>query len=191
MFAKSREKAARLEQTRLEEGSGNMESPIETEITPISSACPPPLTFQEQQREMRATGLGNLEKPLSLVTEQDKKYGYRLSPRSNFFQRHVMVKHFLSIQTRKIPGQNCRQLARSVAASFNRGHTTARNIVRWEKSWVTIGEIPMRKEAEMYASWLTDEDVVMDIRKFARNQGDSKKIINLLYLVIKLINKYN
>lgn len=48
MFAKSREKAAKLEQARLEEGSGNMESPKETEVIPISSACPPPLTFQEQ-----------------------------------------------------------------------------------------------------------------------------------------------
>lgn len=189
MFAKSREKAARLEQTRLKEGSGNMESPIETEVIPISSACPPPLTFQEQQREMRATGLVNLEKLLSLVTEQDKKYGYRISPRSNFFQRHVMVQQFLSIQTRKIPGQTRRQLARSVAASFNQGHTTARNIVRWEKSWVTTGEISMQKEAEMYASWLTDEDVMMDIREFARNRGDSKKIISLSYLIIKLINK--
>lgn len=41
----------------------------------------------------------------------------------------------------------------------------------------------------MYASWLTDEDMVMDIREFARKQGDSKKIISLLYMVIKLINK--
>lgn len=117
---------------------------------------------------MRAKGLVNLKKLLSLVTEQDKKYGYRLSPRTNFFQRHVMVRQFLSMQTRKISGQTRRQLARSVAASFNRRHTTARNIVRWEKSWITIGEIPTRKKAEMYASWLIDEDVMMNIREFSR-----------------------
>lgn len=62
MFAKSREKVARLEQTRLEEGSGNMESPIEAEVIPISSACPLSLTFQEQQRQIRATSLVSLDK---------------------------------------------------------------------------------------------------------------------------------
>ena len=169
MFAKSREKAARLEQTRLEEGPENMELLIEAKVIPISSACLLPLIFQEQQRELHASSLVSLNKLLSLVTEQDKKYGYRLSPRSNFFQRHVMVKQFLSIQTRKIPGQTCQELARSITASLNRGYTTTRNIVRWEKSWVTTGKILMRKEAEMYTSWLIDENyVVMEIREFAR-----------------------
>ena len=129
MFAKSREKIARLEQTRLEEGPGNIKSPIETEVIPISSACPLLLIFQKEQKEIRATGLVSLERLLSLVTEQDKKYGYKLSPQSNFFQRHIMVKQFLSIQTRKIPGQTRQQLAGSVVASFNQGHTTAQNIV--------------------------------------------------------------
>ena len=41
----------------------------------------------------------------------------------------------------------------------------------------------------MYASWLTDKDVVMDIQGFAQKQGDSKKIISLLYMVMKLIDK--
>ena len=100
-----------------------------------------------------------------------------------------MVKQFLSIQTGKLPSQTRRQLATSVVASFSWGQTTARNIVRWERLWVTLGEIPARKEAGMYASWLTDEDVVMDIREFAQKQGDSKKIMSLLYMVIKLINK--
>ena len=180
MFAKLREKAARLEQTRLEKRPGDMEVSKETEDIPIPPACSPPLTSQEQRKEIRAKSLVSLEKLLSLVIEQDKKYGYRLSPRSNFFQRHLMVKQFLSIQTRKLLGQTRRQLATSVAASFSRGQTTARNIVRWERSWVTLGEIPAQKEAEMYASWLTDEDVVMDIREFARKQGGSKKIMSLL-----------
>lgn len=41
----------------------------------------------------------------------------------------------------------------------------------------------------MDASWLIDEDVVMDIREFARKQGYSEKIMSLLYIVIKLIDK--
>ena len=163
MFAKSREKAARLEQTRLEEGPENMELLIEAKVIPISSACLLPLIFQEQQRELHASSLVSLNKLLSLVTEQDKKYSYRLLPQLNFFQRHVMVKQFLSIQTRKIPGQTRQELARSVAASFNQGYTIAQNIVRWEKSRVTTGEIPMQKKAEMYASWLNDENVVIEI----------------------------
>ena len=73
-----------------------------------------------------------------------------------------------SIQTKKLPSQIRRQLATSVAASFSRWQTTARNIVRWERSWIILDEIPAQKEAEMYASWLTDEDVVMDIQEFAR-----------------------
>ena len=47
----------------------------------------------------------------------------------------------------------------------------------------------MRKEAKMYASWLIDEDVVIEIQEFAQKQGDSKGTISLLYLFIKLINK--
>lgn len=34
---------------------------------------------------MRVKSLVSLEKHFSLVTEQDEKYGHRLSPRSNFF----------------------------------------------------------------------------------------------------------
>lgn len=69
MFAKSREKAARLEQTRVEERTGNMESPIEAEIIPITSACSPPFIFQVQQRELHASSLVSFNKLLILATE--------------------------------------------------------------------------------------------------------------------------
>ena len=129
MFAKSREKTARLKQIRLEERPGDIELPKKIEDIPIPPACPPHLTSQEQQKEMRAKGLVSLEKLLSLVTKQDKKYGYRLSPQSNFFQRHFMVKQFLSIQTRKLLSQTRRQLVIYVAASFSQGQTSAQNII--------------------------------------------------------------
>ena len=92
----------------------------------------------------------NLERLIDLVTEQEKKYGYRLSPQSNYYQRHLMVKHFLLSQQKKLPGQTRQDLALFVASTFNRGQTTARNIIRWEKSWVTDNEIPCRKEAKDY-----------------------------------------
>ena len=89
---------------------------------------------------------------MDLVTEQEKKYEYRLSPRSNYYQRHLIVKHFLSSQQKKLPGQTRRDLALFVAFIFNRGQTTARNIIREEKSWVTNNKIPCRKEAKDYES---------------------------------------
>lgn len=73
MFAKLQKKAARLEQTRLEGRPRGIELPKETEDISIPPACPPPLTSQEQQKELSAKGLLSLGKLLSLVTEQDKK----------------------------------------------------------------------------------------------------------------------
>lgn len=164
MFARIKRKAeqARTEDTRQAEEKG-----IIIEDTPLRPACSPPLTFREKQVEMRVHALASLEKLLELVTEQDKKYGYRLSSRTNFFKRHLMVKQFLAVQKKRLSGQTRRHLAISVAASFDRGHTTAHNIVQWENSWVITSEIPARKEVEMYASWLTDEDVIMAICEFA------------------------
>lgn len=176
LLARSQEKAARREQERLDNMSGDIELSREeernTQDIPIPAACGPPLTFKQQQIEKQVQALADLEKLLSSVTEQDRKYGCRFSPHTNFFQRHLMVKQFLNIQKRRLPGQTQRDLAISVAASFGRGHTTGRNIVRWEKAWVTTREIPARRGAEMYESWLTDENVVMAIREFAQKQGD-------------------
>lgn len=167
MFAKLNDRAANL-------GNRSKDSELTQEDTSLPRACLPPLTFQERQREIRVQALIDLERLLEHVTEQDKKYGYRLSPRTNFFQRHLMVKQFLSIQRRRLPGQTRRQLAISVAGGFGKSQTTGRNIVRWENSWVATRDIPVRGEPEIYASWLTDENVVMAIREFARKQGDSK-----------------
>lgn len=111
---------------------------------------------------------------MDLVTEQEKKYGHRLSTQSNFYQRHLIVKHFLSSQKKRLPGQTRRDLALLVASTFNKGQTTARNIVRWEKSWVNDNEIPRCKEAKNYESWMSNKDVKMVVQDFAKKQGDSK-----------------
>ena len=97
---------------------------------------------------------------------------------SNFYQRHLMVKHFLSSQKKNLPGQIRRDLALFVASTFNKGQTTTRNIVRWEKLLVTNNEIPCCKEAKDYDSWMNNEDVTMAVRDFARRQGDSKCLLS-------------
>lgn len=94
------------------------------------------MSQKEALRTLRMEELEILNRLLNFVTEQKKKYGCRLALQSNFYQRHLMVKHFLAIQKRRTLGQTCRHLALSVAATFNRGQTTARNIIRWERSWV-------------------------------------------------------
>ena len=48
-------------------------------------------TLESQQTE----ALKDLNKLLKLITKQDKKYGTRLSPHSNFYCRHIMVQQFL------------------------------------------------------------------------------------------------
>ena len=137
-------------------------------------ACSLPVSHKQELLELRMRALKNLERLLDLVTEQEKKYGHRLSPQSNFYQRHLMVKHFCQAKKKKLLGQTRRDLAILVASTFNKGQTTARNIVRWQKSWVDDNEIPRRKEAKNYDSWMSDEDVTMAVRDFARKQGDSK-----------------
>ena len=75
-----------------------------------------------------------------------------MAPQSNFYQRHLMEKHFLAIQKRRTLGQTRRYLALFVAATFNRGQTTMRNIIRWERSWVEKKEIP----ESLYSGWHTE-----------------------------------
>ncbi len=62
---------------------------------------------------------------MNFVTRQKKKYECRLAPQSNFYRRHLMVKHFLAIQKKKkTPGQIRGRFAFFVAVTFNRGQTT-------------------------------------------------------------------
>ena len=107
MFAKLVEKIVKLKQTSLKKGYRKIESPIKTKIVFILFVCCLLLIFQEYQKEICVINLVNLEKLLILITKQDKKYSYKLSSWSNFFQRDVMVKKFFLIQTRKIRSQTC------------------------------------------------------------------------------------
>lgn len=59
-----------------------------------------------------------------------------------------------------------------MAQSFGGRYNTARNIVQWVNSWVDEREIPIRKNREIYASWMDDKELKESIRDFARTQGD-------------------
>lgn len=97
-----------------------------------------------------------------------------MDPLSNFYNRHLMVQHFLASQNRKTPGQTRRQLAISVAANFDRGQTTRRNIVRWESSWVNDRKIPESAYGDWQAAWMDDEDLKMAVRHFSKKEGQRK-----------------
>ena len=67
---------------------------------PNSTVCPlsqiphgssVPLPKRQIYREKQIVALKELTRLMELVTEQEKKYRERLSPHSNFFQRHLMV----------------------------------------------------------------------------------------------------
>ncbi len=134
----------------------------------------PSLSKQEIHKQQQIEALEDLTRLLKLVTEQEKKYEDRLSPHSNFYRRHLMVQQFLQTQLKTQPSQRRRVLALNVARAFGRSNPTARNIVRWERSWLSIRKIPERKERDDGKSWMYDEEVNDAIRAFARTQGDSK-----------------
>ena len=122
MFKKAQEKADQRRETDVQVTDGQRNGQEKSDLNnPVQPACFLPVSQKQVLTELRIQALKNLERLMDLVTEQEKKYGYRLSPQSNFYQRHLMVKHFLSYQKRRLLGQTRRNFASSVAATFNRG----------------------------------------------------------------------
>lgn len=62
----------------------------------------------------------------------------------------------------------------TIAQSFGQRMFTARNIVRWEKSWVSKKEISEKKERDDGNLWIYNKDVNDAIKKFIRTQSDCK-----------------
>lgn len=73
--------------------------------------------------------LRDLTQLLNLVTEQEKKYKNKLSPHSNYYQRHVMIQQFFQTQLKTQPSRTKRDSLMTIAG-FKRGQTTMRNIVQ-------------------------------------------------------------
>lgn len=97
------------------------EPALESESPPDLSILPsfiPPQSLKEQQIE----ALKDLSRLIELVTEQKKKYRDRLSPNSNYYQRHVMVQQFLQTQIKSQSSQTRRGLSLSIARGFGRRH---------------------------------------------------------------------
>ena len=55
-------------------------------LSNISRGCSPPLSKQQIHKNQQVEALKDLTRLLKLVTEQEKKYGDRLSPNSNFYR---------------------------------------------------------------------------------------------------------
>ena len=72
-------------------------------------------------------------------------------------------------------GKLRRDLAITVAHSHNARGGTARQIVRWERSWVenrVIPETQAGKNKHTF-SWMEDEELITDVRTYIKAQGDS------------------
>ena len=121
----------------------------------------------------------DLEELLHLKTQQIDKYGYEMSPKSNYYRCHQMVRIFLWMQLNKEkdnPQLNRRKLARIVAQSFNKRRYTGRKIIQWERSWVKLRVIPDTKAGNRKRdlSWMEYEDLVLSIKEWAKKEGESK-----------------
>jgi len=140
----------------------------------VLRACSPPpnqykICNSEEARSARAAKLDRL---LQLPTEQKKKYGSAMDPRSSFYLRHRMVQSFLWLQLRRyqFPGKTQRELACMTAYSFNRGLHTGKMIVKWANSWVRDQKIPNTHAGrhKHHFTWMDDEDVMFAVRSFIR-----------------------
>ena len=81
-----------LEQPReLQPNDGTSSIPF---LSQIPRRCLPPLSKKQLCKNNRMEALKDLTRLLELVTEQENKYEGRLSPHSNFYQRHVIIQKF-------------------------------------------------------------------------------------------------
>ena len=107
-----------------------------------------------------------------------KRYGLVLSPKGDFYRRHLMVRGFFYLQQQKDTLQLSRRrdVAAVAAANFKRGKATGKKIVRWEIEWLKHRRIPESKSGKHSAgmSWLEDEGVLCAVREFAVSQGEGK-----------------
>ena len=129
--------------------------------------------------ELQKKALHDLEELLRLKRQQIDKYRYELSPQSNYYHCHQMIRSFLWMQLNKEKDNlhlTRRDLAQIVAQSFNKKRYTGKKIVQWERSWVKLRVIPDIKAGnrEGDLSWMEDEDLVFSIKKWAKKEGESK-----------------
>jgi len=145
----------------------------------VPRACSPPPAPNNisNTEEAQRTAVAKLDRLLLLPTEQQRKYGSVMNPRSSFYLRHRIVQSFLWLQLRRsqFPGKTQRELAYITAYSFKRGLHTGKMIVKWAKSWVGDQTIPNTHAGrhKHNFTWMDDEDVIFAVCGFIRQQGES------------------
>lgn len=88
------------------------------------------LSKKDIHKSQQSKALDDLNRLLKLVTEQEKKYGTRLSSHSNYYRRHVMVQQSLQSQLSSQPSSTRCSLSLNVARAFGRSSPTTRFIVQ-------------------------------------------------------------
>jgi hypothetical protein len=132
---------------------------------------------QQRTQERRRLTLEDMEKLLRCKTAQIKKYGHALFPESDFHRRHCMVRNFMYLQKyhENVPGKTRGELAKAVAASFDRRQHTTKKL-QWEKAWIDTRILPESKAGKHKArlSWLDDEGILCAIQNFVKSQGEGE-----------------
>jgi hypothetical protein len=143
----------------------------------VPRACSPP-PARNSLEEAQKTAAAELDRLLELPTEQKRKYGSVIDPRSSFYLRHRMVQSFLWLQLRRhqFLGKTQRELAYITAHSFKRGFHTGKMIISWAKSWIHERKIPNTNAGrnKHNFTWMDDEELVFAVRGFIRQQGESE-----------------
>ena len=87
--------------------------------------------FQQQMnRNLQVDRLKDLSRLLKLVTEQEKKYKYRLSLNSNFYYCHLIVQQFLHLQLNIYLSPTRFTCSIQATQAFSLRESIARSIVR-------------------------------------------------------------
>ena len=103
MFKKAQEKADQRRKTQVQATDGQHNNQEKSDLNNTAQpACSLPASQKEVLIELRIQALKNLERLMDLVTEQEKKYSSRLSPQSNYYQRHLMVNIFYQVSKRSL-----------------------------------------------------------------------------------------
>jgi len=133
---------------------------------------------QQHTKEKRHLALEDLEKLLHCKTRQVQVYGHCLFLGSDFYRRHLMVRNFINLQKHHgdVSGKTRRELANTVAATFDRRRHTAGKLDKWERQWIDNRRIPESKAGKHKAhlSWLEDEGVLCAIQDFTKSQGEGE-----------------
>ena len=102
----------------------------ESNLSPSFLPILPGFIPLQSHKKRQIKALKDLSRLIELVTEQEKKYGDRLSPHSNYYRRHVMVQQFLQTQLKSEPSQTWQDSSLTIACGFGRRYQTGRNIVK-------------------------------------------------------------